>query len=189
MMNELGFELVKAFIILDDTGNRIVAKYYTDDLKEQAQQSALLSKLPRRCESTESNVQIIDNRLIVFKGSPGGVIFYCVGAETENEMILTAVLEGAFTTLDQLLRHSLDARTLLDNLELVLLTVDEVIDDGVILEIDPKAIRNRVLMTESGATDQPIGDMTISEALEKAKEQAQSGGLFSFGRRRGGDEG
>ena len=137
-MNELGFELVKAFIILDDTGNRICAKYYTDDLKEQAQQSALLSKLPRRCDSTESNVQIIDNRLIVFKGSPGGVIFYCVGAETENEMILTAVLEGAFTTLDQLLRHSLDARTLLDNLELVLLTVDEGIDDGVILEIDPK---------------------------------------------------
>eukprot|EP00937_MAST-01D_sp_MAST-1D-sp2_P003720 g3720.t1 len=189
MASELGFELVKAFVILDDTGNRICAKYYTDDLKDAAKQSALLAKLPRRCDSTEANVQIIDNRLIVFKGSPGGVIFYVVGAETENEMILTAVLEGAFTTLDQLLRHSLDARTLLDNLELVLLTVDEVIDDGVILEIDPKAIRNRVLMTESGATDQPIGDMTISEALEKAKEQAQAGGLFSFGRRRGGEEG
>ena len=49
----------------------------------------------------------------------------------------------------------------------------------------PQAIRNRVLMAESGASEQPIGDMTISEALEKAKEQAQSGGLFSFGRRRG----
>ena len=42
-----------------------------------------------------------------------------------------------------------------------------------------------MLMAESGASEQPIGDMTISEALEKAKEQAQSGGLFSFGRRRG----
>ena len=148
-----------------------------------------MSKLPRRFESTEANIQIIDNKVIVFKGSAGGVIFYCVGSDTENEMILTAVLEGAFTTLDGLLRHNLDARTLLDNLELVLLTVDEVIDEGVILEIDPKCIRNRVLMSESGASDQPIGDMTISEALEKAKEQAQSGGLFSFGRRSRGDEG
>ena len=35
---ELGFELVKAFIIIDDVGNRIVAKYYTDDLKDPAAQ-------------------------------------------------------------------------------------------------------------------------------------------------------
>ena len=40
----------------------------------------------------------------------------------------------------------MDRRLLLDNFELVLLTLDEIIDDGVILEVDEKAVKNRVLM-------------------------------------------
>ena len=47
----------------------------------------MLTSVPLRC------AQIIDNKIITFKGSAGGVIFYCIGSDTENEMILTAVLE------------------------------------------------------------------------------------------------
>ena len=43
-------------------------------------------------------------------------------------------------------RGSVEKSSLLDNLELVLLTLDELVDNGVILEIDPLAIANRVLM-------------------------------------------
>ena len=67
--------------------------------------------------------------------------------------------------------------------------MDELIDTGVILEIDPKAIKNRVLMMDASASDPALGDMTISEAFEKAKQQANSGGWLSgWGRRSTGDD-
>jgi hypothetical protein len=102
---------------------------------------------------------------------------------SQNELILTAVLDAAFEAISSLLRKQLDRRTLLDNLELVLLAVDELIDCGVILEIDQKCIKNRVLMQDTNSSDPNIGDMTISEAFEKAKEQASTPGFWSFGRK------
>jgi hypothetical protein len=45
-----------------------------------------------------------------------------------------------------LLKGQMERRVLLENLELLLLTLDELIDGGIILEIDSIAIANRVLM-------------------------------------------
>lgn len=40
----------------------------------------------------------------------------------------------------------MDRRTILDNLELTMLTIDELVDAGTILETDSQAIVSRVLM-------------------------------------------
>ena len=41
-------------------------------------------------------------------------------------------------------RNSTDKRTIIENFDLVALAIDEIIDDGVILETDPAAIVQRV---------------------------------------------
>jgi hypothetical protein len=90
------------------------------------------------------------------------------------------VLDAGYDAISNLLRDQLDQRSILDNLELVLLALDELIDTGVILEIDPGAIKNRVLMLDANAGGpEALGDMTIGEAFEKAKAQAKSGGWLS----------
>lgn len=43
-------------------------------------------------------------------------------------------------------RGQVDRRSLLDNLDLLMLTVDELVDGGIILETDSSAIVARVLM-------------------------------------------
>jgi hypothetical protein len=45
----------------------------------------------------------------------------------QNELILVAVLDAIFDTVNSLLRGQADKRTMLENLELVLLTIDEVV--------------------------------------------------------------
>ncbi|CAN0483164.1 unnamed protein product, partial [Discosporangium mesarthrocarpum] len=69
-----------------------------------------------------------------------------VGSADENELILTAVLDALYEALTVLLRGQVDRRTMLENLAQVLLTMDELVDAGRILEIDPSAISNRVMM-------------------------------------------
>lgn len=82
---------------------------------------------------------------------------------------------------------------MLDNLELVLLTIDEVLDHGHILELDSTAVSGRVLMKgsdiASGATAGGVGgntgDLSLSQALNLASAQ-----LFkSLGSGKGGDSG
>ena len=43
-------------------------------------------------------------------------------------------------------RAQLDRGVIIDNLELVMLTIDEVVENGQIVELDPSAVANRVLM-------------------------------------------
>lgn len=174
---------IKAFLIMDSSGRQICCKYYSDEFKSLDARAQLEKKLPMHTDAlAESDILIINNHVIVQKCSSEGTNFYIVGSDQENELILSAVLDGGFEAISSLLHDQLDQRSLMDNLELVLLALDELIDTGVILEIDPKAIKNRVLMMDASATDPALGDMTIGEAFEKAKTQAKE--LVCFQARR-----
>jgi hypothetical protein len=92
----------------------------------------------------------------------------------QNELILVGVLDVLYDTVAALLRGQVDKKTMLDNLELVLLTIDEAvrvvlalvqspschpsptclscpsqIDHGHIMELDSASVVSRVLMKAS----------------------------------------
>ena len=99
------------------------------------------------------------------------VKFFISADSSENELILVSVLEAIYNALSEILSNQMDQRTLVDNLELTLLTVDEVIDHGQIMELDSNAVASRVLMRSSeGGSQQAIGDLSISQAINLAKD-------------------
>ena len=53
----------------------------------------------------------------------------------------------------------------------MLLTVDEICDGGKILEIEPGAIANRVLMRGATGAQPPLTELTIQQAIATAKEE------------------
>ena len=63
------------------------------------------------------------------------------------------------------IRVQIDRRSLLENLALVLLAMDELIDAGKILEIDPSAIANRVLMRGADARQPLASELTVQQVL------------------------
>jgi hypothetical protein len=81
------------------------------------------------------------------------------------------VLDSIFETTNALLRGQVDTSTMLDNLELVLLTLDEAIDHGHIMELDAASIMARVLMKSSDGGNTSLGDLSISQALGMASAQ------------------
>ena len=82
-----------------------------------------------------------------------------------------------------------DKRSLMENIDLVLLVLDEVLDRGYLLESDPSSsdgpslstqqVTGRVVMsksmpssdTSSSSLGQPSGDLTIAQALSIARDQ------------------
>lgn len=112
------------------------------------------------------------------------VFFYIVGSITENEIILQIVLEAFTSTLKSVLRGHLDKHTILDNLELLLLTVDEIVDRGTVLETDSTVLSKRVMLRNPDGTNANVStaggllaglpsnpaELTLSSAFNIAKE-------------------
>ncbi len=57
---------------------------------------------------------------------------------------------------------------MLENLEIIMLALDEAVDNGIILEADPASVVSRVALR---GDDIPLGEQTVAQVLQSAKEQ------------------
>ena len=96
---------------------------------------------------------------------------FIVGSPTENELVLASVVDGLYEALAMLLPDSVEKRTILENLEYLFLLVDELVDGGIILETDPRALASRVLMKGSDGNTTPASELTIGQAMGVVREQ------------------
>ncbi|KAF7508627.1 hypothetical protein GJ744_009019 [Endocarpon pusillum] len=152
---------------------RLFAKYYNAphtsnnstepkqpyaNLKEQkAFEKGLLEKTAKQ----SSDVILYDNKVVVFK-TEGDVMLYVVGGAEENEILLYNVALALRDSLAILFKNSTDKRTITENYDLVSLAIDEIVDDGIILETDPVIVSTRV--SRAPAQDAPnMKNIDLSE--------------------------
>jgi len=176
-MGDVLVPVVNALIVLDADGERLLAKYYDGRAKsEQTKLEQFLHKKTKTAAArADTEVLLNDSEVVVFRAGQE-CKFFLSSCSDENELVLAGVLDAIFEAVSQLLRSQVDKRTMLDNLELILLTIDEAIDHGHIMELDPHAIVSRVLMrgSESTAGSGAAGgqpDLSISQAFGIAREQ------------------
>jgi serine/threonine protein phosphatase PrpC len=97
--------------------------------------------------------------------------FYVLGNYDENELILLSALQCLTDAMSRLLRGQLDKRTLLENLDFLLLAIDELTDDGILLECDGIQLAQRVSMKSEN--DVPLSEQTVSQALRTARSKLE----------------
>eukprot|EP00878_Enallax_costatus_P037664 GHUV01042569.1.p1 GENE.GHUV01042569.1~~GHUV01042569.1.p1 ORF type:complete len:150 (+),score=36.73 GHUV01042569.1:186-635(+) len=120
------------------------------------------------CIQSAAEITMFDDYLVVYK-CLGDLMFYVTGSDNENELILYAVLQAFYEATSALLRQQVDKKTVLENLDLVLLVMDEIVDGGLILETDPQTVAARVTMRGADG-EVPIAEQTFSQAFASAKE-------------------
>lgn len=158
---------VKAALILDNDGERLLAKYYDDTYPTVKEQKAFEKNIFNKTHRTDSEIALLEGLTVVYKSSID-LYFYVIGSSHENELMLMAVLNCLFDSLSQMLRKNVEKRTLMENMEGLFLAVDEIIDGGVILESDPQQVVHRVALR---GDDVPLTEQTVSQVLQSAKEQ------------------
>eukprot|EP00850_Spirogloea_muscicola_P010037 SM000058S18467 [mRNA] locus=s58:32415:33736:- [translate_table: standard] len=163
---------IKNILLLDADGKRVAVKYYSDDWPTLAAklgfEKSVFNKTQRINARTEAEIGMFDGFVVVYKFA-ADLHFYVTGGDEENELILATVLQAFFEAVSILLRGAMEKKTVLENLDLVLLCLDEIVDGGIILENDPNVIAGRVAM-RGADTDLPLSEQTISQALATAKE-------------------
>ncbi|KAH9262700.1 hypothetical protein BASA82_000270 [Batrachochytrium salamandrivorans] len=149
---------ISAVLVLDSqSGSRIHAKYFSPELigapdKQLAFEEAVLQV----CRVQRGDVLMLEGSLAVYYMGTD-VFFYVVGGVQENEIILQIVLDAFTQTLKSVLRGHLDKHTILDNLELLLLTVDEIVDRGTVLETDSAVLSKRVMLRNPDGSNATMG--------------------------------
>jgi hypothetical protein len=153
---------VNAIIILSsDDGSRIFSKYYTpphhggtqaaggalstisqNPYPDKTAQTRFEKGLLAKTAKQNGDILLYDNRIVLYK-MESDVAIYVVGSTEENEVLLYNVLLALRDSLHLLFKQSVDKRTIVENYDLVALLIDELVDDGIILETDPTIVVQR----------------------------------------------
>ncbi|KAI9696162.1 MAG: Golgi-to-ER vesicle coat component [Bogoriella megaspora] len=172
---------VNAILILStDDHSRILAKYYSpphppagvpahstnypgaNPYPNAKDQKAFEKGLLEKTNKQSNDIILYDNRIVVFK-MESDVMLYVVGGSDENEILLYNVILALRDSLNILLKNSTDKRTIIENYDLVSLAIDEIIDDGIILETDPVIVASRV-------TRPPVQDITQVKGIDLSEQ-------------------
>ncbi|KAF2877924.1 Longin-like domain-containing protein [Massariosphaeria phaeospora] len=189
MAGPLSLFSVSAILILAiDDGSRILTKYYSNPhppagnptdypgqiaYKTVKDQKAFEKGLLEKTAKQTTDIILYDQKVIVFK-MESDVMLYVVGGSDENEVLLYSVVLALRDSLNILLKNSVDKRTVIENYDLVSLAVDELVDDGIILETDPVIVASRV-------SRPPAQDMTSMKNIDLSEQGFLN--AWEFGKR------
>lgn len=158
---------IKAIIILDSDGYRIIGKYYDDQFTSIKEQKDFEKTLFQKTHKANGEIIMLENLTIVYKNNLD-LFYYVVGSTDQNEIMLTSVLTCMFDSLNQAFRKNMDRKHFLDNLDSVFLAVDEICMNGILLETDPHQIAQRVSMREA---DIPLQEQSVMDVVKSARDQ------------------
>jgi hypothetical protein len=167
------FSVQAVLILSTEDGSRIFTKYYSPphtapnagsssgspypDVKSQkAFEKGLIDKTSKQT----GDIILYDNRIVLYK-LESDVMIYVVGSVDENEILLYNTILALRDSLHLLFKQSVDKRTIIENYDLVSLAIDEIVDDGIILETDPTIVVQRV--SKAPTQDVPMGRIDLSE--------------------------
>ena len=158
---------VKAILILDNDGNRLVGKYFDDQFPNVKEQKEFEKTLFAKTSKANGEIIMIDNLTIIYRNNID-LFFYVIGSTNENEIMLVSVLNCLFDSLSQISRKNMEKKYLLDNLDSAFLAIDEICDNGILMETDPSQIAQRVSLREN---EVPLGEQTVMDVMRSARDQ------------------
>lgn len=169
--------LVKAVIVINHEGKRICSRFcdrkqWADLEAQRSFEMSLLRKVQQMGEVSEQIVMEFGDYIVAYKQADD-LFMFVVGGTDENELIMAEVLQTLDEALHTLMRGQVYEEMVQENLMSMLLVVDELVDaEGVIMETDASELAARVGSQGSSFMDQvPIGEQTLSQALQTARDQ------------------
>ncbi|KAK0425607.1 hypothetical protein QR680_009286 [Steinernema hermaphroditum] len=160
---------VKGMAVLDQDGQRILAKYDQNTFGTQKEQKEFEKSLFQKTNKANGEIILLDGHICVYRSNVD-LFFYVIGGSQENELILVSVLNCLFDAISIILRKNVERKVLLDNMDTALLALDEICDDGIVLETDPQAVVSRCALRPDEIA---FGDQSISEVGKSLFETAR----------------
>lgn len=167
-MSSLSLYSIQGILILDSQGKRIYTKYYhpptlstttgqgnelaTSSLKKQEEFEV---KLTKKTHKQDSEIMLFENKIVLYKEYID-LSLYLIGDINENEIVLQTAFNALKNSLELILDNGIDKKNVQEHYDMVLLTIDEIVDNGIILETDPQTIASRVTKPPTSEGQLPL---------------------------------
>merc|ERR1712045_455277 len=92
---------VKAILILDNDGNRLIAKYYDESFPSTKEQKAFEKNLFNKTHRANAEIIMLEGMTCVYRSSVD-LYFYVMGSFNENELVLVSVLNAFFDAVSMM---------------------------------------------------------------------------------------
>lgn len=123
----------------------------------------------------------VENYVAIFRCYTDMTI-YILGDKDDNELILATVLDTVHDCLDKIFKHSIERKSLINNMTAVILVIDELIDQGIIMATDHQTILKRINL-------KPMGGLGASGLQSGEPQDVSAGAAGSQGVSTGGGGG
>lgn len=140
---------IKCIFFYSQTGSRITAQYYDNSIPEEKRTDFENAIYTRASANFDAQVMQHDEYIVVFRKSDD-VCAFIVGDLKCNELLLDEVLDTIFNALS-LVFKKVTSETLVQQIDLLYLLLDETIEQGYIFEGDPEIVAARVLLKNDNA--------------------------------------
>jgi len=176
---------VSGVMLLDNEEERIFAKYYIPEFADVKRQKVfekiLLGKIKAASgttkaadgsapvQSSDGNILLYEQHTVVYR-SEADITLMVFGSIDENEVVLHSVMTCIHEALQVLLKCSgaIEKRLLLESYDALVLVVDEVIDDGIIMETNSSNLVPDVQPYFTERTENPLNALiTINKYLKQ----------------------
>ena len=178
---------VNGVIVVDNEDNRVFAKYYvpefTDPKRQRILEKAVMAKIlaaagvvkttdgspPVASTASDGNILLYEGYAVVYK-TDADITMMVFGSIDENEVVLYSVLTCIYESLQTLLKCSgaIDKRLLLESYDALVLVIDEVIDDGIIMEVNSSNVCPDVQPYFTERSENPLNALiTINKYLKQ----------------------
>jgi len=163
---------VNGILILENAGGRIATKYFDSDLATKEAQLTFEEQLTEKVAAMPQggpDALLFRDYVVMYKCYQDFRVFV-VGTLDENELLLTTVLTTLCDTIRSLLKKELTSQLLTEHFDVVLLAMDDIVDDGMLLDLDADAIVAREAQRELASDDQSV-EHSLASALALARDQ------------------
>mmetsp|Transcript_322 Transcript_322/g.309 ORF Transcript_322/g.309 Transcript_322/m.309 type:complete len:187 (+) Transcript_322:3-563(+) len=162
--------LVYFFIILDNEGKRLYSKYYVPESNELFKIQAQKDFEKKICHSVinfnvnrNDEIDIFNlNEYVLISKINKEVAFFIGAHESDNESIISNFFEVLLETLENVCNKNVNRKGILDNYQNVVTLVDEMIDNGIIINTDGENLEDKVFMKEKDEGKSYFGSLIKS---------------------------
>jgi hypothetical protein len=119
----------------------------------------------------------VENYVAIFR-CYADMTIYLLGEKEDNELVLAGVLDTVHDCFDRVFRHSIERKSLINNMTAVILVIDELIDQGIVMATDPHTILKRINLKPQAATGQQAGEPQDVSAAQGVAAGG-GGGMFA----------
>ena len=120
----------------------------------------------------------VDNYVAIFR-SYSDMSIFIIGHSEDNELILAQLLDCMHECFDRIFRKGIERKSLIDNMSGVILIVDELLDQGVIMHLDPSTIIARINTKSKSSSSAAAGSSATEGGSAQASSSSGGSGLFA----------